>query len=263
MGCAAPSGPEDIRVSCFGGHAGGSELVDGPPEKREFPGGVLRFRSGRRGGIQPRDINRLLSDAGIIRNRLKIEAAVGNALRFLAVQKEFGSFDRYLWGIHRRRTDPTPFPRYFGNTAGIGRIGSNQQGYETAGLQVCGFNHHLCTHAGYRHGERSPDALFSVQAGLVFESSSLTRRLEIHCNCKSPGRLNRCLNEQEREMGTILGNVAGMLHTGLPANWAQLTPEQKREWRLNNFLNPTNLQFVGEKAKNEYKVRARRLCGCV
>ncbi len=39
----------------------------------------------------------LLKDAGIIRNRLKIAAAVGNARAFLAVQNEFGSFDRYVW----------------------------------------------------------------------------------------------------------------------------------------------------------------------
>lgn len=39
----------------------------------------------------------LLSDPGIIRNRLKIDAAVTNAQAFLAVQKEFGTFDRYVW----------------------------------------------------------------------------------------------------------------------------------------------------------------------
>lgn len=39
----------------------------------------------------------LLADPGIIRNRLKIEAAIVNAQRFLAVQAEFGTFDRYLW----------------------------------------------------------------------------------------------------------------------------------------------------------------------
>ena len=44
-----------------------------------------------------KDKRRLLKDAGIIRNRLKIEAAIHNAQRFLEVQKEFGSFDRYLW----------------------------------------------------------------------------------------------------------------------------------------------------------------------
>ena len=45
----------------------------------------------------PVDVERLLSDSGIIRNRLKIESAITNARSFLAVQEEFGSFDRYVW----------------------------------------------------------------------------------------------------------------------------------------------------------------------
>ncbi|MFZ7104170.1 MAG: DNA-3-methyladenine glycosylase I [Peptococcaceae bacterium] len=44
-------------------------------------------------------INELLSNPGIIRNRRKIEASVNNAGRFLEVQKEFGSFDQYLWSF--------------------------------------------------------------------------------------------------------------------------------------------------------------------
>jgi DNA-3-methyladenine glycosylase I len=44
-----------------------------------------------------RKVNGLLRDAGIIRNRLKIASAIRNAQAFLAVQKEFGSFDRYIW----------------------------------------------------------------------------------------------------------------------------------------------------------------------
>ena len=43
------------------------------------------------------DVERLLNDAGIVRNRLKIAATIQNAKAFLAVQKEFGSFDRYIW----------------------------------------------------------------------------------------------------------------------------------------------------------------------
>ncbi len=43
------------------------------------------------------DVQRLLNDAGIIRNRLKIRSAIINAQKFLAVQKEFGSFDKYIW----------------------------------------------------------------------------------------------------------------------------------------------------------------------
>jgi DNA-3-methyladenine glycosylase I len=45
----------------------------------------------------PRQVARLLADAGIVRNRLKIEAAIENARRFLAVQEAFGSFDAYVW----------------------------------------------------------------------------------------------------------------------------------------------------------------------
>jgi DNA-3-methyladenine glycosylase I len=46
-----------------------------------------------------RDLKRLLADAGIIRNRLKLQAAINNARHFLEVQKEFGTFDRYIWGF--------------------------------------------------------------------------------------------------------------------------------------------------------------------
>ncbi len=44
-----------------------------------------------------RDVDRLLVDPGIVRNRAKIEASIGNARRFLEIQDEFGSFDRWLY----------------------------------------------------------------------------------------------------------------------------------------------------------------------
>jgi DNA-3-methyladenine glycosylase I len=69
---------------------------------------VLNKREGYRrlfAGFDPRrlvrfnarDVRRLLRDPAIIRNRLKVEAAIANAAAFLAVQKEFGSFDAYVW----------------------------------------------------------------------------------------------------------------------------------------------------------------------
>jgi DNA-3-methyladenine glycosylase I len=58
-----------------------------------------------------KDMRRLLADPGIIRNRLKVASAIKNARQFLAVQKEFGSFDHYLWQfvggktiVHRCKT---------------------------------------------------------------------------------------------------------------------------------------------------------------
>ena len=46
-----------------------------------------------------KQIEKILLDPGIVRNRLKVNSAVNNAQRFLEVQKEFGSFDRYIWGF--------------------------------------------------------------------------------------------------------------------------------------------------------------------
>jgi DNA-3-methyladenine glycosylase I len=48
-----------------------------------------------------RKVKQLLADPGIVRNRLKIAAAIQNATAFLAVQEEFGSFDAYLWRFVR------------------------------------------------------------------------------------------------------------------------------------------------------------------
>ena len=69
---------------------------------------ILRKRTGYRRAFarfDPRQVARfdarrraaLMRDAGIVRNRLKIESTVTNARAFLAIQREFGSFDRYLW----------------------------------------------------------------------------------------------------------------------------------------------------------------------
>ena len=55
------------------------------------PAKVARFSAARRA--------RLMEDAGIVRNRLKIESTVTNAAAFLAVQREAGSFDRFLWAF--------------------------------------------------------------------------------------------------------------------------------------------------------------------
>ena len=64
----------------------------------------------------PATIRRLLKDDGIVRNRLKVESTVTNAKAFLAVQREFGSFDTYVWRFvggkpllnRRRRSGDVP-----------------------------------------------------------------------------------------------------------------------------------------------------------
>jgi DNA-3-methyladenine glycosylase I len=47
----------------------------------------------------PKDVERLLADPGIVRNRLKVESTVNNAARVVEVQEEHGSLDAYLWGF--------------------------------------------------------------------------------------------------------------------------------------------------------------------
>ena len=70
------------------------------------PRRVARFTSA--------DARRLMKDEGIVRNRLKIASATTNAKAFLAVQKEFGSFDAYVWRfvgkpiVNRRRGGDIP-----------------------------------------------------------------------------------------------------------------------------------------------------------
>jgi len=55
------------------------------------------FEPGKMADYDFYKVKELLANKGIIRNRLKIEAAIQNAKSFLAVQKEFGSFDKYIW----------------------------------------------------------------------------------------------------------------------------------------------------------------------
>ena len=80
--------------------------------KREnYRKAFANFNAARVARFGARDVRRLLRNAGIVRNRLKIAAAITNARAFLAVQKEFGSFDRYVWRfvggrprVNRRRS---------------------------------------------------------------------------------------------------------------------------------------------------------------
>jgi DNA-3-methyladenine glycosylase I len=84
----------------------------------------------------------LLADPGIVRNRLKIAATIKNAQAFLAVQKEFGSFDRYLWQFvggkpkaNRRRTrDEVP-----ARTAESDALSKDllKRGFKFVGTTIC------------------------------------------------------------------------------------------------------------------------------
>jgi DNA-3-methyladenine glycosylase I len=100
-------------------------------------------------------IAKLLTNPGIIRNRLKVRSAVTNAQAFLKVRDEFGSFDRYIWQF-------------------VG--GRNEQGYETARVQLCRLHDLLRLHAGGWHGERSPRHLLPPPRSATLTAGLVTRQ---------------------------------------------------------------------------------------
>lgn len=69
-------------------------------KKRDtYRNAFVGFDPARVARFTPARIERLVRNPGIVRNRLKIESTVRNARAFLAVQREFGSFDAYVWGF--------------------------------------------------------------------------------------------------------------------------------------------------------------------
>jgi len=73
--------------------------------KREgFRKAFNNFNANKISKYTEKDIKRLVNDAGIIRNKLKIQSTITNAQNFLQVQKEFGSFDKYIWQFTNHKT---------------------------------------------------------------------------------------------------------------------------------------------------------------
>ena len=87
-------------------------------------------------------ITSLLQDEGIVRNRLKINATVQNARSFLAIQKEFGSFDAYLWSFVDGKTIDQTFDQlsdYPTHTAESDALAKDlkKRGFKFMGTTVC------------------------------------------------------------------------------------------------------------------------------
>ena len=101
-----------------------------------------RFRPEKIARYRARDAQRLLGDAGIVRNRLKIAAAIENAKMFLAVGKEFGTFDTYLWTfvggkpIQNRWRRMADVPSRTAESDGMSRDLS-RRGFKFVGSTIC------------------------------------------------------------------------------------------------------------------------------
>jgi len=87
-----------------------------------------------------RRIDKLMSDEGIIRNRLKIVSAVENAKVFLKIQQEFGSFEKYVWrfvnGTPKRRKRGAPLPATTADSDALSRD-LKQRGFNFVGSTIC------------------------------------------------------------------------------------------------------------------------------
>jgi DNA-3-methyladenine glycosylase I len=68
-------------------------------KRKNYRRAFARFDPAKVARFGAREVRKLLSDPGIVRNRLKIESAIGNARAFLEIRREFGSFDAYVWGF--------------------------------------------------------------------------------------------------------------------------------------------------------------------
>ena len=89
-----------------------------------------------------RDVKRLLGDAGIVRNKLKVASAISNAQALIAVREEFGSFDEYIWGFVGGKPKVNAFRSYKelpATTAESDAMSKDlkQRGFRFVGTTIC------------------------------------------------------------------------------------------------------------------------------
>jgi DNA-3-methyladenine glycosylase I len=85
---------ETLILDCFQAGLSWRTILN---KRRNFRGAFYHFNAKKIATFTEEDIERLLSDRGIVRNRLKIEATIQNAGAFLKIQETHGSFDHFMW----------------------------------------------------------------------------------------------------------------------------------------------------------------------
>jgi len=88
---------ELFELLCLEGAQAGLSWITILRKRANYRRAFDRFNARKIARYDERKIQELLQDTGIVRNRLKVNAFIENARAFLAVQQEFGSFDRYIW----------------------------------------------------------------------------------------------------------------------------------------------------------------------
>ena len=135
------------------------------------------FRPEKIARYNKRDVQRLLRNDGIVRNRLKIAATIENAKKFLAVKKEFGSFDAYLWSfvggepIQNRWRVLTDVPARTAESDAMSRE------FVATRIQVRRLDDLLRVHASDRHGQRSPRHMSATRGTRWLTSAQIKNRI--------------------------------------------------------------------------------------
>ena len=110
--------------------------------KREnYRKAFLRFDPKKVAAFTRKDVARLMKDAGIVRNGLKIESTIGNARAFLEVKKEFRTFDKYIWSFvgGKPRTNKRQSGQVPARTPESDRMSKDlkQRGFRFVGSTIC------------------------------------------------------------------------------------------------------------------------------
>ena len=144
------------------------------------------------------DVKRLLGDAGIVRNRLKIAATIQNAKAFLAVRQELESFDVYLWSFVGGKPMQNRWRTHGGGARAHGGIRCDEPRSGAAGIQVCGLDDLLRADASDGHGQRPPG---DVSATRGTRRARLGTRDEMRSADGFPHECNlesRAVNDRQR-----------------------------------------------------------------
>ena len=179
VGRAGARRPASVRDADPRGRAGRPELDHDSPQAPGVPAArsIASIRARSRATTRARSA-RSSPNPGIVRNRLKIAGAVKNARAFLAVQKEFGSFDAYVWrfvGGQPKVNRPRSLKDVRRDDAGIRRA---QQGPQEARLHVRRVDDLLRVHAGCRHGGRSRRGCMAARLAIDSRRRHATRSPE-------------------------------------------------------------------------------------
>ena len=120
------------------------------------------------------EVARLLGDAGIVRNRMKIEATIGNAKAVLAVREEFGSFDAYIWSFVGGEPKRNAFASLKDLPASTPESDAMSKDLKKRGFRFVGSTICYAFMQAVGHGERPRGGVLSVRP---------------RCRCVPPGRI--------------------------------------------------------------------------